>query len=425
MRNKWGRDIGYSSHDKEWETCLFAIAHGVRVIERHITLDKSAKGLDHSTSSTPEEFRRISTYLKHANSIMSGNGPRAANQGELINRQNLGKSFFARRKMNVDEVVNFEDFVYRHPGTGISRSRLEKLKSKPLKRIVDAGHALTESHFIPQQELSRQTITACNQLSISLPIRLHDYSAISEKFALENYELHLSYGEIDKLHEFRPLSGSHKFSIHLPDYLNSTELINPFSENERVRKESENVFFKVADFAERLINDNQKEVVLVSSLSIIDTNSRDFYLQCKELQDVFTNRGLTLCFQWLPPFAWYFGGSEPLYAFNRQEDLGFILENQLSICLDTSHLLMGANFFGFSPELVLEKLNSQIKHFHLADARGFDGEGYHLGEGEANHLEFLLDIIARPETKVIEVWQGHLNMYSGFHKALESIAVRF
>jgi sialic acid synthase SpsE/sugar phosphate isomerase/epimerase len=425
MRTKWGRDVGYSSHDKEWETCLFAVASGVRVIERHITLDKNARGLDHSTSSTPEEFRKISSYLKHANAIMSGNGPRAANQGELINRQNLGKSLFARRRINENEVVDFEDFIYRHPSTGISRSRFERLKSQPLKQVLDVGHALTESHFIPHQDLGQESIITCNQLSISLPVRLHDYKAISEEFALENYELHLSYGEIEKLHEFKPLQSSHKFSIHLPDYLNSNELINPFSENERVRNESRIVFSKVSDFAEGLLNDNQKEVVLVSSLSIIDTNSKDFYLQCKELQDVFSSRGLTLCFQWLPPFAWYFGGSEPLHAFNRIEDLDLIVANQLNICLDTSHLLMGANFFNFSPELVLERLHNQIKHFHLADARGFDGEGYHLGEGEASHLDFLLGVISRPETKVVEVWQGHLNMYSGFHKALESIAVRF
>jgi len=424
MKNKWGREVGYSSHDKEWETCLFAIASGVTLIERHITLDKNAVGLDHSTSSTPDEFRRISSYLTRATSIMSGNAPRSANQGELINRQNLGKSLFARREIGENEIVDFGDFVFHHPNIGLSRYRFGELLGRPVKKSLKVGQVLTESHFSPAQVLDTEAVNKCNQLSISLPIRLHDYKAVSEAFRLENYELHLSYGEVDKLDEFEPITKSHRFSIHLPDYLNSNQLINPFSQDDTWKRESRKVFSKVANFAKGLLDNQQKEVVLVSSLSIVDTTKQEFYSQCRDLQEEFASRGLTLCFQWLPPFAWYFGGSEPLQVFNSENDLQLIVGNQLNVCLDTSHLLMGANFFNFAPESVLEVLGKQIKHFHLADARGFDGEGYHIGEGEENHLDFLLGVIAQPEVKVIEVWQGHLDLYSGFYKSLNSIAVR-
>jgi sugar phosphate isomerase/epimerase len=198
-------------------------------------------------------------------------------------------------------------------------------------------------------------------------------------------------------------------------------LINPFSSNAIINRESRRAFDKVADFATGLL-DHQGEVILVSSLSIVESTKEEFYAQCRELQTDFATRGLTLCFQWLPPFAWYFGGSEPLEVFNNEGDMHLIMNNGLNICLDTSHLLMGANFFGFAPESILHDLGKQIKHFHLADARGFDGEGYHLGEGDVTNLEFLLGVIGRPEVKVIEVWQGHLNLHAGFYKALNSIA---
>jgi len=425
MRNKWGRDVGYSSHDKDWEVCLLAIARGVRIIERHITLDKNAIGLDHSTSSTPEEFHRLSTFLAHSDLILSGNSPRSANQGELINRQNLGKSFFALREINENEKVEFNDFAYRHPNTGVSRFRFGQLIGQPITRSLKRGDVLAESNLLPREVLDYQTIATCNKLSISLPIRLHDYLSISRAFDLKNYELHLSFGELDKLQNFSPDDPTHKFSIHLPDYVNSKHLINPFSINQELRRDSREAFSKVANFASRLLAGQNEQVLLVSSLSIIDTNKEDFYSECKVLQDEFASRGLTLCFQWLPPFAWYFGGSEPLAVFNNEEDLPFILKNNLNICLDTSHLLMGASFFGFKPDFIVDQLANLIKHYHFADARGFDGEGYQLGQGDINHLDFLMDIVARPEVKVVEVWQGHLDLYAGFYEALKSIAVKF
>ena len=207
--------------------------------------------------------------------------------------------------------------------------------------------------------------------------------------------------------------------------MNSKQLINPFSISPELRRESREAFSKVANFASRLLEGQNGQVLLVSSLSIVDTIKEDFYSDCKTLQDEFATRGLTLCFQWLPPFAWYFGGSEPLAVFNNVEDLPFILKNNLNICLDTSHLLMGANFFGFKPEFIVGQLGDLIKHYHFADARGFDGEGYQLGEGDLNHLDFLMDVIIKPEVKVVEVWQGHLDLYAGFYKALRSIAMRF
>ena len=135
----------------------------------------------------------------------------------------------------------------------------------------------------------------------------------------------------------------------------------------------------------------------------------------------FETAGITLAYQWLPPFAWYFGGSVKLNAFNKLSDLDFIKLHNLNICLDTSHLLMSSNYYGYDPGSVLEILEKQIVHFHLADAVGTDGEGIQLGQGETTNNRFLYEVINRPQRKVIEVWQGHLNLYQGFTDALLTI----
>lgn len=65
--------IGYSSHDTSNLPCIVAAALGARVIERHITLDKTLPGTDQKASADISEFRalcqdiaRIPQMLGHA-----------------------------------------------------------------------------------------------------------------------------------------------------------------------------------------------------------------------------------------------------------------------------------------------------------------------------------------------------------------------
>ena len=52
-------DIGYSSHTASPLDCFDAASLKAKIIERHITLDCSAKGSDHVCSSEPEEFEIV------------------------------------------------------------------------------------------------------------------------------------------------------------------------------------------------------------------------------------------------------------------------------------------------------------------------------------------------------------------------------
>ena len=105
LLRRWGSAVGYSSHDDHWEVCLMAMQLGANVIERHITLDRKAEGLDHSSSSTPDEFAKIAAFANELDLLRAGDGPRVPNQGELLNRQNLGRSFFAADDLHAGHVL--------------------------------------------------------------------------------------------------------------------------------------------------------------------------------------------------------------------------------------------------------------------------------------------------------------------------------
>lgn len=47
---------GYSDHTVGTLACVAAVAMGAKIIEKHITFDKTAEGPDHACSAEPEEF---------------------------------------------------------------------------------------------------------------------------------------------------------------------------------------------------------------------------------------------------------------------------------------------------------------------------------------------------------------------------------
>ena len=60
LRNNYpNRVIGYSGHESSLSTTLAAVTLGAKVIERHITTDRSLWGTDQSASLEPEGMRRL------------------------------------------------------------------------------------------------------------------------------------------------------------------------------------------------------------------------------------------------------------------------------------------------------------------------------------------------------------------------------
>ena len=421
LAHKWNKPKAYSSHDENWENCLVAIAMGAKIIERHITLDKKSSGIDHSSSSTREEFKKISHYLKNIEIISSGEGSRGLNQGELINRQNLGRTYYAKRNIEIGEKFDLNDFDYLSPQTGLSKTEVDEYIGKSILQMCKVNNPITKSHFSPVLQISDTTLSKCNELKISLPVRLHDYEEIASKFRVKNFELHISKNEVPILDTFRPVSTEHEFTIHFPDYLSASSILDPFSNIEEDAKKSRDVINKVKLFAAKLSKFQGNKIILVASFTSQVKTSEAFYKLCSEIQEEFNNSGLILSFQWMPPFAWYFGGSYRINKFNNIDAIEYIKKNKLNICLDTSHLLMGSKFYGFDPRKILLEIENNVVHFHISDSVGIDGEGFEIGSGDPENLEFLQEVLKYPQCKVIETWQGHLNLHRGFAISLETI----
>ena len=80
--------IGYSGHETGLSTTYAAVALGARIIERHITLDRSMWGTDHSASVEPQGLKALVGNIRDIESAM-GDGVKNVTAGEIPIRKKL------------------------------------------------------------------------------------------------------------------------------------------------------------------------------------------------------------------------------------------------------------------------------------------------------------------------------------------------
>ncbi|TSN95670.1 Sialic acid synthase [Bagarius yarrelli] len=87
--------IGYSGHEMGISISLAAVAMGAKVLERHVTLDKSWKGTDHSASLDPSELAELVRSIRIVERAL-GNGVKSMLPSEVPCHDKLGKSVVAK-----------------------------------------------------------------------------------------------------------------------------------------------------------------------------------------------------------------------------------------------------------------------------------------------------------------------------------------
>ena len=416
--------IGYSSHDIDWEVCLLAIAKGADWIERHITLDKNNNGLDHTSSSIYHDFKRLATLGSHYQEI-AGGAERGPNQGEMINLQNVGTSLYANANLEAGKVPSLEDFSIRAPRLGLSVGAfVKRFQNKPLIEGLRAGEPLTETKFLrAQTQIQKSTKNFCRRVRLGLPVRLHDYDFIKSKFDPSIYEFHLSFSEVlsEKLPSMlKKIQPDEHISIHLPDYIPGNNLVDPISPNNEIRLKSIEIIDRVCDWADSIEQIIQKKVNIVGSFSCTHQAKRENNLE--NIFDYINSKESSILPQWLPVFAWYFGGSVKLNLFNSQKDIDFLKKNNLKICLDFSHLVMAAEYYSCDWKVWYKELVGLTEHIHLADAEGVASEGLMIGEGAIGDFSEILSI---DKNKILECWQGHINGGQGFERSLQILKKQY
>ena len=147
MRTSFRCKVGYSDHTLGDHVCLAAVALGASVIEKHLTLDRTMDGPDHSFAIEPAELAEMIRKVREVEvAIGDGikNGPREA---ELEMYDKGRRSVHTRRALNPGDVIQGEDLMVKRPGRGISPNLADQIVGMIVRREVPADHWLTWDDF--------------------------------------------------------------------------------------------------------------------------------------------------------------------------------------------------------------------------------------------------------------------------------------
>ena len=427
--------VGYSGHERGISVSIAAVALGAQILERHITLDKALEGPDHAASLEPLEFSTLVAGIRETEAALGVGGllggERPLSQGELINRENLAKSLVASRNIPAGTVLSESDMAVRSPGQGLSPLFQPQLVGRRLCRSMKSDDYFYDSDL--ESGAVRPRAYSFGR-PWGIPVRFHDVLEFMRRSDPDIVEFHLSYQDMER-DPSAYLSGTYEagFVVHAPELFSGSRLMDLASGDRDYREFSIGETQKVIDITRALKRyfpkTTRPAIVLniggISTHEVLPESAKPKLYETFALSlDELDAEGVELIPQTMAPFPWHFGGQRYQNLFIYPEESARVCEELgIRMCVDVSHTKLAANHLNFDFISGIATLGPYTAHYHLGDAKGVDGEGLQIGEGD---IDFALlgqtMALHAPEAGFIpEIWQGHKNFGEGFWTALERL----
>ena len=118
-----GVQPGYSDHTLGIDIALAAVARGAVVIEKHLTLDRTAEGPDHKASLEPEEMAALVRGARRVTEAL-GDPVKKPVLAELPNIAVARRGLVAARPIAAGEAFSADNLAARRAGGGLAPGRL-------------------------------------------------------------------------------------------------------------------------------------------------------------------------------------------------------------------------------------------------------------------------------------------------------------
>ena len=423
--------VGYSGHERGWSVVVAAVALGASVIEKHLTVDRSLEGNDHKVSLLPDEFAAMVEALRSTEAALGQGEPRKVTQGERINREALAKSLAAAVDLKAGDTITRDQVAVVSPGRGLQPSYLRQLVGSVARRDVARGGLFYPSDLGEERPGPRDFRFS---RAWGIPVRFHDFAALTRGLRPDLVEFHLSYRDLDlDPDDFLPASSDLACVVHAPELFAGDQVLDLAAESAAVRARGVANLARVVELARRLGArfSGSGPVPIVANLGGFSADAplpperrAALYDRVEASLARLDCEGVEILAQTMPPFPWHFGGQRHHNLFLDPDEIrAFCRRSGLRVCLDLSHTRLACAHFGWDLGRFLESVGEFVAHMHVADARGVDEEGLQIGEGDVDFHHFG-ELAARhcPQASFIpEVWQGHTNGGEGFWLALHRL----
>lgn len=423
--------VGYSGHERGTAVSMAAVALGACVIERHFTLDRAMEGPDHAASLEYAEFKRLIEGIREIEQALGDGKERRLSQGEMINRENLGKSLVAASVLPKGIVIMAEHVKVRSPGQGLSPQNYQALLGRTLRRDMKE-----EDFFYPSDLTDARMEPRDYSFSRpwGVPVRYHDFLEYQRLIRPDLFEFHLSYSDMElDPGDFLHGTYSANFVVHAPELFSGSRLMDLASPDENYRVESIKETQRVVDITRNLKRyfPRTEKPMIVANIGgftmdepLLGSVIPEYYERFARSLSELDLDGVELIPQTMAPFPWHFGGQRYQNLFVRiDEIIEWCRKLSLRMCFDVSHSRLTCNHFGLDFYEFCEKIAPFTAHLHLGDARELNGEGLQIGDGDIDfaRLGKILRADCPNASFIPEIWQGHKNGGEGFWVALDRL----
>lgn len=130
--------VGYSDHTTGILVPPIAVALGAKVIEKHVTLDRTLPGPDHAASIEPNELAGMVSAIASAG-LLVGDGVKAARPAEYEARSLVRRGLKAARDLPAGTILQEADIAILRPATGLAPKFFYETVGKQLQRPLSRG----------------------------------------------------------------------------------------------------------------------------------------------------------------------------------------------------------------------------------------------------------------------------------------------
>ena len=424
-------NIGYSGHERGISVSLAATAIGASIIERHFTLDRNMEGPDHAASLEFDQFCSLVTGIREIEASLGSGEERIVSQGEMINRENLGKSLVSSSKLSKGTILESRHIKVRSPGQGLSPQSYNDLIGVTLKRDMKSEDFFFDSDI---NENLIEPRPYSFQRPWGVPVRYHDFIEYSSKINPDFFEFHFSFSDMDlNPNDYIPIKNDMDFVVHAPELFDNSQLMDLATPDNDYRNNSIKDTQRIIDITKSLKDFFPKTlkpmiVTNIGGFSMdepLEEEDKEIYYNTfgNSLQELNMD-GVEVIPQTMAPFPWHFGGQRYQNLFVKPDEIVKWCDKLgLRMCFDISHSMLTCNHFGFNFYEFAEEISSVTAYLHMGDASGVNGEGLQIGEGEIDFkkLSVILNKNCPSAPFIPEIWQGHKNGGEGFWLALEKL----
>lgn len=414
---EFGVPVGYSGHERGISVAMGAVAMGASIIERHLTTDKTLEGTDHKASLLSEEFKQMVQGIREVEMSL-GVAERKLSQGEMMNREILGKSIIAGKFIADGTVISRAMLEIKSPAKGLSPQRLKDVVGVTAQRDIFAGEFITEDD-LQDDTLMRDFKSGDIKWRWGIVVRFHDFQKYLP-YEPKLFEFHLS----DKDLEMDLPEGNFKqeLVVHAPEYSYRTYL-NLVSVNKEERELALKNLQKSLDLTKRLaekFSGKPKFVFHSGGVTLAPYEKPQELVQILvEMIGRLKGDGVEILPENLPARNWIFGGEYVTNIFMFAPEIIKILKQTgLKMCFDTSHSMLACNMHKQDIYEEIKTLRPYISHMHISDGAGVGEEGLQITKGEIDWARLMGVMAGYDGTMVPEIWQGHLHNGRGFFQAL-------